>query len=268
MPAKPIKHGIKVFCVCCAFTGVTLAWKVYCGKDNDDSTALEICDQLVKLAGLTNARGRELYTDNWYTSVHVKHMFERYGWTTCGTIKMTDEKAREREDIPFCKLSQGAKNSVERGWFREAVLKMKAGLKTYYIQCTTWKDKKQVCFLHSNAIGRSTTHTVRRHSRGQRERRVINAPNNQQRYADNYNTVDRNDHDSSDYSTTIRTARYYLRIFCWALDRVIHTCSVVVCALALAGIGNPEWNKYRSKHNEGTTFKLTLQWHYSTMQFH
>jgi hypothetical protein len=25
MPAKPIKHGIKVFCVCCAFTGVILA---------------------------------------------------------------------------------------------------------------------------------------------------------------------------------------------------------------------------------------------------
>jgi hypothetical protein len=259
MPAKPIKHGIKVFCVCCAFTGVILAWKVYCGKDNDDSTALDICDQLVKSAGLTNARGRELYTDNWYTSVRlVKHMFERYGWTTCGTIKMTDKKAREREDIPFRKLSQGAKNSVERGWFREAVLKMKAGLKTYYIQCTTWKDKKQVCFLHSNAIGRSTTHTVRRHSRGQRERRVINAPNSQQRYADNFNAVDRNDRDSSDYSTTIRTTRYYLRIFCWALDRVIHTCYVVVCALAVAGIGNPEWKKYRSKHNGRHDFQIDL----------
>jgi len=40
---------------------------------------------------------------------------------------MTDKKAREREDIPFRKLSQGAKNSVERVWFRvrEAVLKRK-----------------------------------------------------------------------------------------------------------------------------------------------
>jgi hypothetical protein len=67
MPAKPIKHGMKVFCVYCAFTGVILVWKVYCGRDNDDNTALEICDQLVKSACLTNARGRELYTDNWYT---------------------------------------------------------------------------------------------------------------------------------------------------------------------------------------------------------
>ena len=34
MPAKPIKHGIKVFCVCfcCAFSGIMLACEVYCGK--------------------------------------------------------------------------------------------------------------------------------------------------------------------------------------------------------------------------------------------
>jgi hypothetical protein len=63
----------------CAFTGVILAWKVYCGRDSDDSTALEMCDQLVKSAGLTNACGCELHTNNWYTLVRlIKHMFERY----------------------------------------------------------------------------------------------------------------------------------------------------------------------------------------------
>ena len=120
---------------------------------------------------------------------------------------------------------------------------MKADLKTYYIQCMTWKDKKQGCFLHSNAIGCSKTHTVRRHSRGQRERGESSRrqiANNV--YADNYNAVDRNDHDTTDYSTTIHTARYYLPIFCWALDRVIHTCYVVVYALALAGMCDPEWH--------------------------
>ena len=28
MPAKPIKHGIKVFCLCCAVTAVMLAFEV------------------------------------------------------------------------------------------------------------------------------------------------------------------------------------------------------------------------------------------------
>ncbi len=34
MPAKPIKHGIKVFCICCAVSGIMLAYKIYCGKDD------------------------------------------------------------------------------------------------------------------------------------------------------------------------------------------------------------------------------------------
>jgi hypothetical protein len=34
MPAKPKKHGIKVFCVCCAVSGIMLAYKVSCGKGN------------------------------------------------------------------------------------------------------------------------------------------------------------------------------------------------------------------------------------------
>lgn len=37
LPAKHIKHGIKVFAACCAYTGVLLAFRVYCGKENDDN---------------------------------------------------------------------------------------------------------------------------------------------------------------------------------------------------------------------------------------
>jgi hypothetical protein len=55
----------------------------------------------------------------------------------------------------------------------------------------------------------------------ERSRDTISAPRAQADYVANYNAVDRNDWDSADYSTTIRTNRYYLRIFCWALD-VIH----------------------------------------------
>ena len=60
---------------------------------------------------------------------------------------------------------------VERGWFREAVIKMKTPSgKTYYIQCTTWRDKKQVSFLHTAVVGNSRGKTVRRHTKGRRGR--------------------------------------------------------------------------------------------------
>jgi len=52
-------------------------------------------------------------------------MYEKYGWTIVGTISATDKKSREDEDIPFLKLSNGARMQVKRGWFREAVLKLK-----------------------------------------------------------------------------------------------------------------------------------------------
>ena len=119
MPAKPIKHGIKVFALCCAVSAVILAFKVYVGKEDDsDGSAAAVCDELCVDAGLTHQRGRVLYTDNYYTSVKLaKLMFEKYGWTIVGTISPTDKKSREDEDIPFLKLSNGARMGVKRGWF-------------------------------------------------------------------------------------------------------------------------------------------------------
>ena len=70
--------------------------------------------------------------------------------------------------------------------------------------------------------------------------------------------MDRNDRDSADYSNTIKTVRYYLRIFCWVLDRVVHTVFVVVVSLASVNVGKPEWKKYASKHNGRHDFQIDL----------
>jgi hypothetical protein len=171
----------------------------------------------------------------------------------------TDKKTRSRRDVPFLKLSNGARNSVPGGWYREAVLEMKTSTgKRFFIQCTTWRDKKQVMFVHTNTIGRSYDNFVRRHVRGQQNRNVIRAPLSQKHYREHFNAVDINDRDSADYSTSIRTIRYYIRMLCWSLDRVIHTCYVVVCECAKAGIGPSEWKKYLSKHNGRHDFQIHL----------
>jgi hypothetical protein len=244
IPAKPIKHGIKVFCDCCAVSGIMLAHEVYCGnKDKKtDGTSVQVCDRLVNEAELTKSCGGTLYTDNYYTSIKLaKLLFEKYRWTLVGTIVPTDKKTREDHDIPFLKLSNGARNQLDQGWFREACLRLSEGRTHYYLQCTTWKDIKQVLFLSNNKVGRSDDLTVQRRVRRKRTRDTIVAPQAQADYVTNYNAVDRNDRDSADYSTTIRTNRYYLRIFCWALDRVIHAAYVVVCFLIKSDIGQKQW---------------------------
>ncbi len=50
VPAKPIKHGIKFFCVCCAVSGIMLACEFYCGNKDEktDGTSVQVCDRLVK----------------------------------------------------------------------------------------------------------------------------------------------------------------------------------------------------------------------------
>lgn len=175
MPLKPIKHGIKVFCICCGLTAVIMGFKVYVSKlDNEDHTAKEIVEKLIQSAGLTDCRGRTLYTDNWYTSIPLaEHLFEKYGWMLVGTVSPTDKFSRKDKDVPFRKLSNGARKKVERGWFREAVLKMKTptgGI--YYIQVTTWRDKKQVMFISSNHVGASSGFEVTRQEKGVDARKI------------------------------------------------------------------------------------------------
>ena len=67
MPAKPINHGIKLFAICCDISTIILGLKVYVVQEGDSyNTDLEICDEMVKEAGLTSTRGRTLYTNNYY----------------------------------------------------------------------------------------------------------------------------------------------------------------------------------------------------------
>jgi len=54
MPAKPVKHSIKIFALCCALYAVILLFKVYVGKEDDSNgTAVGVlCNDLVVDAGL------------------------------------------------------------------------------------------------------------------------------------------------------------------------------------------------------------------------
>jgi hypothetical protein len=88
MPAKPIKQGINIFCLCCcAATAVMLAFEVYCGKDDNkpDNTTVDICERLIHKVDLVDSqtggiiRGHTIYSDNYYTSVKMaKHLYEKY----------------------------------------------------------------------------------------------------------------------------------------------------------------------------------------------
>ena len=47
-------------------------------------------------------------------------------------------------------------------------------------------------------------------------------------YEKHFNAVDRNDRDNSDYTCSIRTARWYLSIFFWLLDRAVLSLFIII----------------------------------------
>jgi hypothetical protein len=80
-------------------------------------------------------------------------------------------------DVPFHLLSSDALHPIEHGWFCEAAVQQKRSTgKTYYIQCISWKDKKQVMFLHTIDIRASNGHTVMRSTKGAHFQSVLKSP--------------------------------------------------------------------------------------------
>jgi hypothetical protein len=76
-----------------------------------------------------------------------------------------------------------------------------------------------------------------------------------------------NNWDSADYSTTIRVNRYYLRIFCWALDRVIQAAYVVVCFLIKTDIGQKQWKQFLDHHSGRHDFQIQIDMALSVMNY-
>ena len=114
----------------------------------------------------------------------------------------------------------------------------------------------KVCFLHNSEVGYSDGLSVKRHVKGKKGRVEIDGPKAQAEYVKHFNAADRNDRDSVDYSTSIRTNRYYIRVFCWVLDRVVHTCYAVVIYCASMGVINEDWKCYKSKNNGRHDFQI------------
>jgi len=144
MPRKPIKHGIKVFAMCCAVTGYLYAFEVYTGKDNTvDGSAMGVVTRLIQLGGLQNTgTGKILYTDNWYTSLGLMiHLWASFGFLLVGTMVLTKKKARTANDFPFHKLPTMALKELPRGWSRQATQEFDTDNHGKFVaQATVWKD--------------------------------------------------------------------------------------------------------------------------------
>ena len=91
LPKKPIKHGIKVYCLCDAETDYLIAFEVYTGVSS--GSTWDIIERLVNQSNLGDETGRRLFMDNYYTTMKVvTKLYENHGWVCAGTVAQTKKK--------------------------------------------------------------------------------------------------------------------------------------------------------------------------------
>lgn len=92
LPAKPIKWGIKQFCLCESSTGYRLKNIIYTGKYNAqvDVAGFSTTEKVVidLLDGFEN-KGHIVYTDNFYSSPNLFLYLQSIGIGACGTVRAT-----------------------------------------------------------------------------------------------------------------------------------------------------------------------------------
>jgi hypothetical protein len=259
MPAKPIKHGIKVYALCCSYTGYLYRFEIYTGKGgSEDGLPTGVISRLLHGAGATGTTGRILYTDNFYTLLRVmKYIYGSFSMLLVGTYALTKKKSRTADDFPFAKLSNGALKKVPRGWkqmARRKIVHQKQTTPLYTVQATVWKDKKLVGFLHNHLVEETEGHTVERWSPQKKKRKLISCHEVTTDYS--YNMSDQKDRDTADWTVSLKSNRFYLRIFYWLFDGVLHAMYSIIKAVA-HDKAHP-WHKYLSKHLGRYKFQMDL----------
>jgi len=109
--SKPVKWGIKIFCVCCSITCYLLNAEFFLGKmsDNEEKKAEDSKTYTMIMRLLKPFRGRNhiLHCDNWFTSVKLFQALKEWGIFGCGTIRTN------RKDVcDAVKMKKGKESTV------------------------------------------------------------------------------------------------------------------------------------------------------------
>lgn len=208
MPNKPVKRGIKVFCLCDARTGFVLKFDVYVGRQANAQPQKNLAEAIVlKLVEGFEGKNFYIFMDNWFTSIKLFMELLARDIRACGTLRA------DRKGFPLClkdvKLSQQGDSA--------------------FAQCgdlviSVWRDKaknKPVRVLSTMfpAIGDDTVTRRKKTADGNMENIVINRPPAITQYSKFMGGVDLSDQNRSYYPVqSRRNVKWWKYIFYFLLD--------------------------------------------------
>jgi hypothetical protein len=234
MPKKPIKWGIKLWCLCDSKTGYCLAFNVYTGADGNEEVRQLGLAYSVVMELLRNHlfSYHHVFADNFFSSFDLVEDLNQADTYYCGTVRIN------RKGLPqqIQKVSLQKNESVKWSSTRNTA-----------IMVSRWKDKRDVFMISSNNDG-SDTHKPRSNFR---QNEVISIPTVITEYNKFMGGVDHFDQFRSYYNVG-RSGRRWWKYLFWGLLNIS-----IVNAYILWHVSNMPHN--RNKRNYSLKkFKLML----------
>ena len=207
MPNKPVKRGIKVFCLCDARTGFLIKFDIYIGRQGNE--VQKNLAETVVLQLLEGFEGKNFYVfmDNWFTSIKLFLELLARDIRACGTLRS------DRRGFPRClkdvKLShQGDSTFAQSSDLVLSVWRDKAKMKPVKVLSTMYQ-----------AQGEDTVTRRKKGTNGSMQSFEINRPPNITFYSKFMGGVDRSDQNRSYYPVqSRRNVKWWKYIFYFLLD--------------------------------------------------
>ena len=142
MPKKPVKWGIKLWCLCDATTGYCLALSVYKGKDNNDEAKQLGLGYTVVMKLMENylLRNHHVYADNFFSSYDLAKDLMDADTYYCGTVQINRKSLPQQIRKPKLQQYESIKWTAENS----------------NIMVCRWKDKRDVYTISTNNNGLDT----------------------------------------------------------------------------------------------------------------
>ena len=126
------------------------------------------------------------------------------------------------------------------------------------MQATVWKDKKVVGFPHNHLVQPCADDFVERFSPRRQKKRKVVAHAITSDYIEHFNGVDHKDRDTADWTVSLKSNRFCLRIFFWCLDSIIHAMFVIAVNVAKRGGDSHQWRRYVDSNLGRYRFQMDL----------
>lgn len=202
MPAKPTKHGIKVWMAADSSNGYVLNFDIYLGKEAGQQRIHGLgYDVVTKMVLPFMNKNHHVYFDNFFSSVNLLEHLQAQSTFCCATVRSN------RKDLPSC-----------------AQKKLQVGQKLVYqkdkVVFTKWHDKRDVSLISSNCSPVVGDVVVNRRDQEVTKPGVVDL------YNKHMGGVDLADQLRSYYSVARSSKKWYRYIFWYLID--ISVCNAFI----------------------------------------